>query len=103
MTRPGARARGYSHRWDKYRARYLAQHPHCVFCEQAGRITRATVVDHIQPHKGDHRLFWNPANHQPLCATCHDGTKRVQEQTGRLRGCDEDGNPLDQQHHWRRE
>jgi hypothetical protein len=31
-----------------------------------------TVVDHIQPHKGDHALMWDPNNWQPLCRQCHD-------------------------------
>jgi 5-methylcytosine-specific restriction enzyme A len=102
MTRPNSSARGYGVRWQWYRETFLARNPHCTFCEQAGRITRATVVDHIRPHKGDQQLFWKKENHQPLCAPCHNGAKRAQENSGRTRGCDEDGNPLDRQHHWRK-
>lgn len=64
-------------------------------CAQRGDTTAATVVDHIQPHKGNSRLFWQQDNWQPLCAPCHDGPKRAAEQSGVLRGCDERGFPLD--------
>ena len=39
-------------------------------------------------------------NLQPLCATCHSGAKASFERTGKLRGCDVDGVPLDTGHHW---
>jgi len=32
----------------------------------------ATVVDHITPHKGDNDLFWDRANWQSLCESCHN-------------------------------
>lgn len=35
-------------------------------------MTRATVVDHIKPHRGDKALFWDEHNWQPLCKKCHD-------------------------------
>ena len=37
-----------------------------------GKYTRATVVDHIIPHRGDRILFWDQNNWQPLCKPCHD-------------------------------
>ncbi len=81
---------------------FLREHPLCVLCSQIGGGTAATVVDHIQPHRGDYDLFWDPTNHQALCKPCHDGAKKSQEMTGRLRGCDVQGNPVDPAHHWRR-
>ena len=36
------------------------------------RLGRRTVVDHIVPHRGDARLFWDEDNWQPLCKSCHD-------------------------------
>ncbi|WP_309242099.1 HNH endonuclease [Paenibacillus sp. S150] len=33
------------------------------------------------PHKGDMELFWNEANWQPLCASCH-GIKTAKEDGG---------------------
>lgn len=101
VKRPGARARGYSTAWQKYARAYLKRHRWCELCTHRGRNVRARVVDHIVPHRGDQRLFWDPANHQPLCGTCHNSAKQAAERTGRVRGCDQDGVPLDPGHHWR--
>jgi len=67
-----AAARGYDSKWDQARRHYLAHHPLCRICEQHGRVTQATVVDHIQPHRGNMLLFWARANWQSLCAACHN-------------------------------
>ena len=67
-----AHARGYTARWQRARTRYLRQHPLCVECERQNRLTPATVVDHIIPHKGDMVLFWDEDNWQSLCKTHHD-------------------------------
>lgn len=32
----------------------------------------ATVVDHIVPHRGDQKLFWDRSNWQPLCEHHHN-------------------------------
>lgn len=45
----------------------------------------ASVVDHIQPHRGDLELFWDPENWQPLCALHHNSTKRTAEKSGKMR------------------
>lgn len=75
--RRGSRhARGYGSRWEKARRIHLAEHPLCAMCERANRVTAATVVDHITPHKGDQGLFWNRDNWQSLCAHCHSSTKQ---------------------------
>ena len=63
--------RGYNTAWRKFRDGFLRRHPLCVMCEAQGRVTPATVVDHITPHKGDTTLFWAKDNHQALCASCH--------------------------------
>lgn len=75
--------RGYGGVWQAARAAYLARHPLCVFCEKKGRIEPATVVDHVVPHKGDPKLFWDRKNWQPLCKTCHDSDKQRIEKGGR--------------------
>lgn len=64
--------RGYDGHWRKLRKRYLAKHPLCVKCEQAGKLTPATVVDHIIPHRGNQALMWDEDNWQALCKPCHD-------------------------------
>jgi 5-methylcytosine-specific restriction enzyme A len=71
LQRPSATRRGYGPRWRRARQAFLARHPLCVMCAAAGRLESATVVDHIVPHRGDTRLFWNKANWQSLCGRCH--------------------------------
>ena len=70
--RGGAAARGYDSRWNVARRRFLREHPLCAECMRQGRLTPATVVDHIIPHRGDEKLFWSEQNWQPLCKPCHD-------------------------------
>jgi 5-methylcytosine-specific restriction enzyme A len=91
----------YGRKWKAARAEFLRLNPWCAFCARRGVHTRATVVDHIRPHKGNLSLFWSRGNWQPLCGPCHDGAKQAEERTGRVRGCDSDGVPLDPTHHWR--
>ena len=66
-----ARERGYTTQWDKARKGFLARHPLCVACQSEGRVTAATDVDHIVPHRGDMELFWIRENWAALCARCH--------------------------------
>ena len=77
--------RGYGSRWQRARLAYLQQHPLCVQCQNAGRITPADVVDHIIPHRGDKELFWDSSNWQPLCKKCHD-TKTREENKDPIHG-----------------
>ena len=70
--RGGAAARGYDSRWRKARALFLQRHPLCAECKIQRKLTPATVVDHIIPHRGDMTLFWDQNNWQPLCKDCHD-------------------------------
>lgn len=60
----------------------LLREPFCRACAQRGIRTRATVVDHVQPFRGDWALFLDPANHQSLCKRCHD-QKTAREQAAR--------------------
>jgi len=71
--------RGYNYAWQVSRVRFLRAHPLCTYCQGDGRVTPATVVDHIIPHKGDQDLFWDESNWQPLCAPCHDQRKKREE------------------------
>lgn len=72
--RPSSRERGYTSEWRKARAAFLLAHPYCVMCG-----TLAIHVDHIIPHKGDGRLFWDRNNWQPLCTHCHNSTKQRED------------------------
>ena len=67
-----ASGRGYGSAWRKARKQFLHTHPLCVECQKEGRYVKATVVDHVVPHRGDADLFWDRSNWQPLCKQCHD-------------------------------
>lgn len=53
--------------WVEFRNLFLQHNPRCYSCGN-----RATVCDHIVPHKGDNELFWKSDNIIPLCKLCHD-------------------------------
>ena len=65
-------ARGYNRQWQKASKAFLNAHPLCEKCKAEGRYTKATVADHIIPHRGNRELFWNRDNWQALCKHCHD-------------------------------
>lgn len=80
--RPSAAARGYDRRWQRYRLMFLRRNPLCAGCQRVS----AEHVDHIQPVKGPaDPLFWEPTNHQGLCASCHS-QKTAREDGGFGRG-----------------
>ena len=70
--RPTATGRGYDSKWRGARNRFLKINPLCVRCKGEGRLVKATVVDHVKPHRGDKKLFWDESNWQALCKKCHD-------------------------------
>lgn len=78
--------RGYGWKWQQARAAFLSRPESvlCRMCEAQGRVTEATVVDHIVPHKGDSKLFWDRSNWQPLCKPCHDSAKKAMEMGGKV-------------------
>jgi 5-methylcytosine-specific restriction enzyme A len=51
------------------RRRFLAEHPLCVECEKAGRVTAATVPDHIVALINGGPDTWD--NLQALCEEHH--------------------------------
>ena len=77
-SRP-ASERGYGSAWRRARRRYLEAHPLCVECMKEGRYTKATDVDHIVPHRGNQRLFWDEDNWQALCHRCHSVKTRSED------------------------
>jgi 5-methylcytosine-specific restriction enzyme A len=79
--RENAAKRGYDHRWRKARLAFLRKYPLCKHCLQEGKLTPATVVDHIVPHKGNTELFWDEENWQSLCDS-HHSRKTAKEDGG---------------------
>ncbi len=57
----------------------MSEHPLCAECERAGRVVAGTEVDHIVPHRGDKRLFWDRSNWQTLCRACHSRKTAVED------------------------
>ena len=72
--RGSSASRGYDARWRRYREVFLKGHPlcECEDCKREGMIIPATVVDHIIPHKGNYKMFWDTKNHQAMSKACHD-------------------------------
>ena len=86
--------------WHKLRKQQLAIEPCCKYCDDVGHVVLATIVDHIKRHKGDEKLFFDADNLQSLCKEHHDSTKRREENSGAMIGCDANGVPHDPEHHW---
>ena len=69
--------------WRALRQQRLAAEPLCRMCRtQEERLVAATVVDHVKPHRGDERLFFDYENTQSLCEFHHNSTKQVMERGG---------------------
>jgi len=90
----------YNARWNRASKAFRVKNPLCVYCAQIGKTTRADVVDHIIPHRGDKKLFWDVSNWQGLCTCCHDSVKAKEEARGYAVGCGADGLPVDKNHVW---
>ena len=60
--------------WRALRAQILrAQGYQCADCRQ---VVAALEIDHIAKHEGDPRRFWDRANLQALCRSCHQRKTR---------------------------
>lgn len=80
-------------KWRKARLVFLNHNPVCVFCARDGIVSGANVVDHIVPHKGDVKLFWDVDNWQALCEHCHNSTKQRIENGNERKTIGHDGWP----------
>ncbi|TAI63452.1 HNH endonuclease [Bradyrhizobium sp. Leo170] len=76
--RPSATDRGYDSKWRRESKAFLAL-PQNRFCAcGCGRF--ADMVDHIKPHRGDMKLFWDRSNWAPLASSpCHSSRKQSLE------------------------
>ncbi|WP_420415912.1 HNH endonuclease [Marinovum algicola] len=57
--------------WKRMAKNFLRKHPLCADCEDLGVVEPSTDVDHIIPHRGNRRRFWDQSNWQALCHRCH--------------------------------
>lgn len=78
--RLSASRRLYDRKWRAYRDAFLRR-PENRVCRICGERP-AELVDHVVAHKGDRRLFWDPANHQPACGECN--RRKAVEREGAL-------------------
>jgi 5-methylcytosine-specific restriction protein A len=117
---PKSTARLTKKPWSRWystqRWRRMAKHqvdvvePLCQECKRLGHVVRATVADHVEPHRGDETAFWT-GELQSLCSTCHLrklGYESAERRTGKparriIKGCTPDGMPLDPDHWWNRD
>jgi 5-methylcytosine-specific restriction enzyme A len=70
---PGVKRLYNSARWQALREAQLGKDPWCADCLGLGKHVFATEVDHIQPHRGNPILFFDPDNLQSLCKPHHSG------------------------------
>lgn len=68
---------------DRLRPDQLLAEPFCRECAKRGERVRATVVDHVKPHRGDWALFTDKNNLQSLCKRCHDRKTMTEQNQNR--------------------
>jgi 5-methylcytosine-specific restriction endonuclease McrA len=85
-------------RWQRLREQQIRSHPLCERHRKKGHIVPATVVHHVDPHRGDPVKFYDPANLESVCAPCHDGETQSEERLGYSTQVGADGYPVDPRH-----
>lgn len=91
----------YTARWKRRRDKQLMLCPWCEPCKRLGVSRRATVANHVVPHRGDPHLFWY-GELESACASCHNLTIQRAEHEGFRRSVDADGWPTDPLHPFNR-
>ena len=95
--------------WKRLRALKLRDAPLCEDCRKAGRYERARVVDHVVPVRLGGDALPALSGLRALCKRCHDQKTARGPEAGAVRtskprrGCDAEGQPLDENHPWRAE
>jgi 5-methylcytosine-specific restriction enzyme A len=87
-------------RWQRLRAKVMKDAAN--LCVNAGKDERcqllATEVDHKARHNGNRSAFFDRANLQAMCRSCHG--RKTYDETHRAPLSDENGMPTDPNHHW---
>ena len=76
--------------WRAIRRDQLSREPLCRRCGKRGRIEAATVVNHVEPHRGDWERFVG-GPFESLCKACHDGEVQREERAAARRAMAEAG------------
>lgn len=96
-----------SARWKKLRLKcFVRDHWICqrsgVACIGGKNAPDSAVANHIIPHKGDPKLFWDLDNLETVTKEVHDSLIRKEELNGYRVGTDRNGLPVDPGHPWNR-
>jgi 5-methylcytosine-specific restriction enzyme A len=70
-SRPNAHDRGYTSRWSRFAKLYLAQHPLCAPCQEAGRVVAASEVHHRDEAGPLGPRGYDETNLLPVCRLHH--------------------------------
>ena len=92
--REDPRRRGYGRRHAKLREQLLRSEPLCRHCKAKGRVTPATIADHIVSIANGGAIH-DIDNLQPLCRTCHDRKTLAEQGKRARRRFGVDGWPID--------
>lgn len=90
--------------WLKLRKAHLSLEPLCRGCKP--RLVPANTVDHVKPISEGGAPFPPHDGLASYCAACHSAKTARGAEAGAVRstkprrGCDADGNPLDDRHPW---
>lgn len=82
-----------TYRWQKLREVILQRDNYT--CQATGVVLsgkhpepNSAVIDHIKPHRGNEKLFWDIDNLQAVSKQYHDSQKQKEEQQSlHMRGC----------------
>ncbi|MBQ2262732.1 MAG: HNH endonuclease [Loktanella sp.] len=66
-------------RWTTIRLIQLSKQPLCQRCLSYDEVKPALHVDHVMPHAGDAKLFFNTSNLQSLCHSCHSFKTKAEQ------------------------
>lgn len=90
--------------WRARRAAQLSAEPICTRCQKEGRLTPATVANHVIPHRGNWDIFIG-GRLESLCKPHHDSDVQAEESAalrddrrGYSTKIGEDGFPADPRH-----
>lgn len=85
-------------RWRDIRSAQLSAEPLCQACAQLGRITPATVCNHLDKDSKSTVDGFFAGPFSSLCAPCHDAGEQKAESAGFTAEAGLDGWPLDPSH-----